>query len=70
MSILSEARSLLLQASSSRDLSAAQRQRMGEVAWEISPCTCGKGPDAPTHRLECLNGVATPVAEPATRVYV
>jgi hypothetical protein len=60
MSILSEARSLLQQAATSRDLSPAQRQRMHQVAWDIAPCTCGNGSDAPTHRVECLNGLYTP----------
>lgn len=63
MTLLSEARGLLLQAVSygGRGLSESQEARMREVAWELVPCTCGRGPEGATHSVECLNGLPTPV---------
>lgn len=62
MTLLSEARSLLLQAVTygGHNLSEAQKSRMQVVAWELSPCTCERGNDAPNHSVECLNGQPTP----------
>lgn len=69
MTLLSEARSLLLQArdAGKGNLSEAQRSRMKEVAWLLSPCTCGRGPNASGHTVACLNGEYGPgyaVVEP------